>query len=111
VTVGPVILSVDNAREHLETHGSVYSYRTQDRTTGQTWYRTSRTGEKIGDCEIELAARVYEWQDLSAALRPFAPRSGFGTVDEWRLAIEDVHGAIEGRGYIYRITTGDDDAE
>jgi len=101
---GPVILSVDDARTHLEAHGSVYSYRTQDRTTGQTWYRTSRTGEKVGDCEIELAARVYEWQDLTAALRPFAPRSGFDGVREWMDAINDVHGETDGRGYIYRIT-------
>jgi len=101
---GPVILSVDKAREHLETHGSVYSYRTRDRTTGQTWYRTSRTGEKVGDCEIELAARVYEWQDLMVALRPFVSRSGFAGVLEWMDAINSVHGETEGRGYIYRIT-------
>lgn len=96
--VGPIIFGHPIARSHLETHGEVYSFRASDRTTGETWWRETRTGPKRGDVTVEQVARVRSPSDLE----PYADRSGFGSVEAWVEAIEDVHGELD--GYVYHVT-------
>jgi len=109
--VGPVILSVDAAREHLEEHGEVFSFRTRGRTTGESWYRASRTGEKCGDCRIELEVRVHADNPTEWYLEAYVGSSGFDNIEEWVGAIRNLHGTVPDEGYIYRITTGGDTDE
>jgi len=102
---GPVIMGHPVAREQLETHGAVLSFRTSDRTTGETHYRYERTGGKQGDVTIEK-----ESEHLSASdpeLVAYYPMSGFDTLEAWRDAIEEVHGDREASGYVYRIEIDD----
>jgi len=109
--VGPVILSVEKAREHLAEHGVVFSFRTRDRTTGETWYRASRTGEKCGDCRIESEVRVHADNPIGWYLEAYVGSSGFDNTEEWVDAIRDLHGEVPDEGYIYRITTDGDTDE
>lgn len=98
---GPVIMGHPVARAQLEELGTVLSFRTSDRTTGETHYRYERTGGKQGDCTIE---KEYDHQvhptdvEITAAY----PMSGFDSPADWRAAIKDVHGGLDD-GYIYRI--------
>lgn len=99
--VGPVIMGHPIARACLESAGRVYSFRTSDRTTGETHYRYKRTGTKVGDVTIEQVTD--ETLPTYSALRPFQPLSGFGDVAAWREAIADVHGDTETPGHVYQI--------
>jgi len=99
--VGPVIMGHPIARACLESAGVVFSFRTSDRTTGETHYRYERTGSKQGDVTISQVSD--ETLPTHDALEPYAMLSGFSDTDEWREAIADVHGGTETRGYIYRI--------
>ncbi len=99
--VGPIIFANDIARAQLEEHGEVTTFRTSDRTTGDTWWRTSRTGPKEGDVHVEQVAEVDPATD---DLAEYWELSGFDSVEHWREAIQDVHGSLE-TGYVYRTTT------
>ena len=99
--VGPIIFANDTAREQLEEYGEVTTFRTSDRTTGDTWWRTSRTGPKEGDVHVELLAEVDPATD---ELAEYWETSGFDSPEHWKEAIEDVHGGLE-TGYVYRATT------
>jgi len=101
MTVGPVIMGHPVARAALESIGVVMSFRTSDRTTGETHYRYERTGTKQGDVVISQISD--ETPPTFDALVPYRHLSGFSSVDEWREAIEDVHGTLDTTGYIYRI--------
>lgn len=102
--VGPVILSLWKPRKYLRENGEVFSFRTADRTTGETHYRTERTGGKVGDCHIEQVCPVYKWQTTWMSLLPYAERSGFSYAGAWLDAIKELHGEVPETGYIYRIT-------
>lgn len=99
--VGPVIMGHPLARTCLESAGAVFSFRTSDRTTGETHYRYERTGTKQGDVTISQISE--ETLPTHEALDPYVMLSGFSDTDEWREAIADVHGDTETEGYIYRI--------
>jgi len=96
------------ARAYLESTGRVYSFRTSDRTTGETHYRYERTGTKQGD--VEITQKTDSISPTRNNLRDFAPLSGFSTVREWQEAISDVHGSLDESGYVYLIQlTGESD--
>ena len=101
--VGPIIFSNLTAREQLIEKEEVYTFRTSDRTTGDTWARATRTGEKLVDVTVELVAS-FEDPDVDSLRDEWARHSGFGTADRWWDAIEDVHGSPE-TGYVYRVET------
>jgi len=98
--VGPVIVSHPIARACLESAGTVFSFRQSDRTTGETHYRYERTGCKQGDVTISQVSEHTE--PTPEALNPYVILSGFSDVDEWRDAIQEVHGDLSA-GYVYRI--------
>lgn len=99
--VGLVIMGHPVARSCLESAGIVFSFRTSDRTTGNTHYRYKRTGKKQGDVTIQQVTERIE--STAENLEPYRHLSGFSTVEEWQEAIEDVHGSIEESGFVYRI--------
>jgi len=98
--VGPVIMGHPIAKGQLESEGVVYSFRTSDRTTGETHYRYERTGTKQGD--VVIARMTGEIEPTEETLRQYRRHSGFETVEEWLAAIAEVHGDAES-GYVYRI--------
>ena len=107
--VGPVIMGHPIARACLESGGVVYSFRTSDRTTGETHYRYERTGQKQGDVLItQETDRILPTVDN---LREFSPTSGFASASEWREAIRDVHGDVETPGFVYRIVLLESDTD
>jgi len=99
--VGPVIMGHPVAREQLETAGVVLSFRTSDRTTGETHYRHERTGGKQGDVTIEKESERISASDPE--LVAYYPLSGFESLEAWRDAIAEVHGDREADGFVYRI--------
>ncbi|WP_198530089.1 hypothetical protein [Halorubrum aethiopicum] len=81
----------------------MYTFRTSDRTTGDTWARATRTGEKLVDVTVEQVASI-EDPDADSLRYEWAVQSGFGTPKQWWDAIEDVHGSPD-TGYVYRVET------
>lgn len=100
--VGPIIFGNDDAREYLLENGEVYTFRVDDRTTGETWMRASRTGEKIADVVVNLVCSIPapERKDLKVE---WGRRSGFGGRRSWWRAIEEIHGQPQ-VGYVYHVT-------
>ena len=99
--VGPVIMGHPVARGMLESAGIVLSFRTSDRTTGDTHYRYERTGHKQGD--VTIRKETPEITPSAVNLIDHRPLSGFSTVEDWQDAIERMHGSLDTRGYVYRI--------
>lgn len=104
--VGPVIFSNETARAQLVEEGEVVTFRTRERTTGDTWWRESRTGPKRGDCHIECIG--YVTIENRQSLGPYADLSGFGGVWRWVDAIKQLHGTVPNDGWLYRVTEGHD---
>lgn len=101
--VGPIIFGNPTARKQLLDNGEVYTFRTSDRTTGDTWARASRTGEKLVDVTVEQVASIDD-PSPDSLREEWAIRSGFGTPEQWWDAIKDVHGPPE-TGYVYHVET------
>ncbi|EMA72623.1 hypothetical protein [Halorubrum distributum] len=99
--VGPIIFGNPTARKQLLDNGEVYTFRTSDRTTGDTWARASRTGEKLVDVTVEQVASIDD-PSPDSLRDEWAFRSGFGTPEQWWDAIKDVHGPPE-TGYVYHV--------
>lgn len=106
--VGPIIFGHPTARNQLQEHGVVMTFRTSDRTVGDTWWRESRTGPKKGDVRVEKVAEIHS-PIRATQLGPYADRSGFDSVRDWIDAIVEVHGQPVGdydskiAGYVYRV--------
>jgi len=103
MTVGPIIFADVDAREQLLDEGRVLTFRTTARTTGDTWWRKSRTGPKEGDCQVELYADL-AGETLLEFLDDHAGAAGFESGDAWRAAIEDLNGGVPEEGYVYEVT-------
>lgn len=105
--VGPIIFGDETARSQLVDEGEVVTFRTSERTTGETWWRESRTGVKQGDVTVE---QLHQFVAVSAdgALSRYADLSGFESVEAWIGAIRDLNGDVE-MGRLYRVTEGHDD--
>lgn len=100
---GPITVNHPVPREQLIEEGVLVSFRKRDRTTGDTWWRESRTAPKRGDCTVEKLRAVVP-KGRGKALGNFVTDSGFDSVDEWQDAIEELHGEMPEIGYLYRIT-------
>ncbi|MFA1612030.1 hypothetical protein [Halobellus rubicundus] len=103
--VGPIIFGHETARDQLLSEGLVATFRTGERTTGETHARWERTGEKKADvivrrvCETDL----HDTEDLPYfTFETLAKWSGFGTPDAWLEAIREVHGDVT-EGVIYEV--------
>ena len=102
--VGPIIFADETARGQLETHGEVVTFRKTQRTTGDTWWRTSRTGPKEGDVTVTEIGPADPWDD--GAIDEYADLSGFDSVEDWRSAIHELNGGTC-EGYLYRVEVRD----
>ena len=99
---GPIIFSHEIPRRQLVEEGTVITFRTSTRTTGETWWRKSRTGEKQGDVRVEeVEGPVTPTMDV---LTDYADESGFESAVEWREAIVDLNGELPHHGWLYRAT-------
>jgi hypothetical protein len=101
--VGPIVFSHAIPREQLQDVGDVITFRKSDRTTGETWWRKSRTGEKEGDCRVSCVVEDVDPQDTQL-LEKYQPLSGFTSVEKWRDAIKELNGGLPDNGYLYRVT-------
>lgn len=103
--VGPIIFSNETAREQLLTGGEVVTFRTSERTTGDTWWRKSRLGRKEGDVTVRELERV-DPSDCSD-LDPHQQFSGFESAERWQEAIRDLHGRLPQQGVLYHVLKQD----
>lgn len=99
--VGPIIFGHPTARGQLVDHGEVVTFRASERTTGETWWRETRTGPKRGDVTVERIGTAETVLDLM----DHAELSGFESVGDWQNAIREVHGD-DVTGVLYRVTEG-----
>ncbi|WP_226043379.1 hypothetical protein [Natrinema sp. DC36] len=105
--VGPIVFADETARAQLLEHGECVTFRVDDRTAGETWWRESRLGEKEGDCLVAHIDAVDPADE--SALEPYRELSGFATVGDWQAAIAELNGAMDS-GHLYRVTVdGDSD--
>lgn len=103
---GPITFSHPVAREQLESEGVVVTFRSSKRTTGDTWWRSERLGEKEGDVTVTWMGRV---TPTPADVARFAPLSGFATPCDWVDAINEINGDVTA-GHLYRVETRGPDA-
>jgi hypothetical protein len=96
---GPIIFSDKTARSQLVEEGSVVTFRTTERTTGDTWWRKSRTGPKEGDCTVTHIGAIDPTNPDELA--PYQDESGFQSVEAWREAIKELNGGLS-CGHLYR---------
>lgn len=96
---GPIIFADETARRQLLENEQVATFRREQRTTGSTWFRYSRTGTKQGDATVDEIGPVDVDPD---DLRRWRPLSGFETVDDWIDAIAGLNGDVDG-GYLYLV--------
>jgi hypothetical protein len=102
--VGPVTVSHESPREQLLAAGEVIIFRTSERTTGETWWRRSVTGTKIGDCQIEFLCSCDPAND--AELSDHVELSGYDSIPAWRSAIREIHeGNLPAEGLLYHVTS------
>ena len=97
--VGPIIFADETARQQLVEEGEVITFRKSQRTTGDTWWRTSRTGPKEGDVTV---SEIGEVSPRIGNLEEYRDLSGFPTEEHWVIAIEDLNGGLPDTGYLYR---------
>lgn len=105
--VGPIIFNDETARSQLEEHGEVVTYREGERTTGETWWRKSRTGEKMGDVVVEEIGPCNPARPIE--LFDYRRLSGFESAGKWQDAIIELHdGDLPHSGFLYRVTARND---
>lgn len=105
MSVGPIMFGHPTARNQLRSEGLVYTFRVSDRTTGSTWWRASRTGEKEGNAIVTHAATIDPGSATS--LHPYQPESGFRSVTAWQATIEEILGVMPESGHIYQVRDPD----
>ena len=95
---GAVTFSDYRARSHLLLFGFVHTFRSADRTTGETWARWERGG--YGKLDVDIS-RVVPEVSSEDDLDPYAPTSGFDSSSAWSSRIEELHGDLDGA--VYRV--------
>jgi hypothetical protein len=105
MSLGHITFPEGKDREHLVRTGSVYTLRTQKRTTGETHVRFKHTGQKQFDVVVEEIDMVNPRDDFS--LSPYLEDSGFSTLTEWREAIRDAVGRVPSESYVYHVRAVD----
>lgn len=98
---GPILFADETARTQLVEYGETVTFRSAERTTGDTWWRESRTGLKQGDVHVAEIEAVDPGKPDE--LEPYAPLSGFASVEEWQAAIRELNGELSD-GFLYRVT-------
>lgn len=77
------------------------TFRAEGRTTGETWWRQSRTGEKQGDVYVAEIGRVDP--RLDRLLRKYVDKSGFENVGDWQTTIKNLHTGLPESGFLYLV--------
>lgn len=103
--VGPIIFADETARAQLVDHGEVITVRKTQRTTGDTWWRKTRTGPKEGDVRV---TEIGEIDPRMPNLEPYRELSGFPTEEHWVAAIRELNGELPETGYLYRVEVRDE---
>ena len=98
--VGPVSFSDPTARRQLIEEGSVVTFRSSERTVGETWARLERTAPKFADVEIEEIGRV---DPEGIVIAMYRDESGFESMRVWLDAIHTLNGEIPEMGILYRV--------
>ena len=76
-----ISFSVEEARNHLEKYGFVYTLRPKMRKRcGDTWYNYFRTDTKKGDVSIGY---VGDFSNTEWRLKSYLDNSGFESVEDW----------------------------
>jgi len=96
----PIIFSADPAFEQLRDEGTVATFRSQEKQTGDVWVRRTRTGEKEFDAEITKVVKAHPAHPPD--LIQHAEISGFNSVGDWADKIKELHGNLS-PGYIHII--------
>jgi hypothetical protein len=105
--VGPIVFSDATARKQLVDEGRVVTFRKRDRTTGATWWRKSRTGEKEGDVVVKQIAKIDPADSMLLAFH--REESGFETTKAWMDAIRELNGGeLPESGYLYEVSKNHD---
>jgi hypothetical protein len=104
---GPIIFADDIARSQLVETGEAVTFRARDRTTGETWWRESRTGPKRGDCTVRKIEEVV-FAETRDPLFEHVERSGFASVDNWMAAIATLDDGVPDAGWLFEVTLGGD---
>ena len=100
--VGPIVFSNRTARRQLLLECEVVTFRPSERTTGETWWRKSRTGEKMGDVVVEEIGKCNPARPVE--LYDHRRQSGFDSASKWQDAIIELHGGdLPHSGYLYRV--------
>lgn len=106
--VGPIMFGNEIARQQLVEEGEVITYRATKRTTGDTWWRKTRTGKREGYVTVELLEEcrkgALEWLPDSVI-----EKSGFDSPAAWVEAIKEHNGHVPEKGYLFRVTERDPD--
>ena len=89
-----MIFSSEKAMKELIDSGIVYTFRVTDlfteRKLGKEWVTYKRGGKKVADVLISLATR-HAICPSELQLFPYAPYSGFESVEEWATEIKRVN--------------------
>jgi len=89
-SVGPIIFGNDTARQQFLEEGEVVTFPASRRTTGETWWRETRTGPKQGDVIVEeIEGPVTPTTNV---LSDYADRSGFATAGSRDILQERLRG-------------------
>lgn len=98
----PISLSVEAAYRHAQDHGFVYTFRSDDRTTGLVWVREGRTRERTAYGVLNRVGRVSDVLDLR---EDWVRNSGFYDRAVWTSAILQQHGSVDGAVYLLTISS------
>ena len=94
--------SHEKPRNHLLTHGRVYTFREKKRIrTGKDWASSGRGKPKIADVNIRFVHRIHD-RNLGA-LKRYEKDSGFKYADEWITAIMNITKSKTIDGYLYLV--------
>lgn len=100
--VGPIIFTNPTARRQLINEGQVVTFRSNLRTTGDTWWRESRLGPKEGNVKVTKIRDVDPTDTESLA--KYSELSGFESVKQWQKAIRSINGTTPQSGHLYKVT-------
>lgn len=104
-SVGPIVFSNETARSQLVSEGVVVTFRSHERTVGDSWWRKSRTGEKEGNVHIKHVGEVDPSDSLLLSL--YADDSGFDSTLAWKDAIRELNGGeMPDAGHLYIVSKG-----
>lgn len=93
--------SQEEPRNHLLTHGRVYTFRDHIIKTGKNWASSGRGKPKIADVNITYVKAINVWN--LGSLKKYAKDSGFRYAAYWITAIQNIIKSTKIDGYLYLV--------